>query len=143
MASYAAATAGTSNASLSSVIDANHPYFLHNSDNPGTPLVTQLLTEHNYYQWSCAVKVALSAKMKLGLIDGTLICPPVSSPHYVLWSRCNDMVLSWLLNSVSAEIRDSVSYFSIAKEIWDDLSVRFSQTNMPRVFHLRQEFGAL
>lgn len=66
--SYAAA-AGTTTASSSTavtgVIDCNHPYFLNNSDNPGTPLVTQLLTEHNYHQWSRAVSIALSAKLKL------------------------------------------------------------------------------
>lgn len=56
MTTYAAATIGAANGaasgatsgattsttpSLPSVIDVNHPYYLHNSDNPGTALVTQ------------------------------------------------------------------------------------------------------
>lgn len=82
------------------------------------------------------MSIALSTKMKLGLIDGTLHHPPASSPHCVVWSRCNDIVLSWLLNFMYVEIRNIVAYFSTAKEIWDDISVRFSQSNMPRVFQL-------
>lgn len=146
MTTYAAATAGTTagtSGTVSAIIDANHPYYLQSSDNPGIPLVTQLLTEQNYYQWSRAVFIALSAKMKLGMVDGTLPKPLVTSVHYAVWSRCNDMVLSWLLNSMSVEIRNSVAYFSTAKEIWDDLAFHFSQTNMPRVFQLRKELSSL
>lgn len=51
MASYAVATIGASNQGLPTTIDANHPYFLQNSDHPGMTLVTQLLTDQNYNQW--------------------------------------------------------------------------------------------
>ena len=96
---YAAATVGnTSHAA--SAIDANHPLYLQNSDNPGIPLVTQLLTDQNFHQWSRSVSIALNAKMKLGLINGTVPTPLVTAPQFAMWSRCNDMVLSWLLNSM-------------------------------------------
>ncbi|XP_074327563.1 uncharacterized protein LOC141665454 [Apium graveolens] len=101
MASYGAATIGnTSNTSgafssiVSSVIDTNHPYFLQTSDNPGIPLVTQPLTERNYYHRSRSIRIALPAKMKLGMIDETLPKPASTSIPYALWSRCNDMVLT-------------------------------------------------
>lgn len=146
MATYAAATIGGTSASASTiptVIDANHPYYLQTSDNPGTPLVTQALTEQNYYQWIRSISIALSAKMKLGMIDGSLPKPLPMSANFAVWSHCNDMVLSWLLNSMATEIRNSVAYFSTAKEIWDDLAVRFSQSNMPHVFQLRKELSAM
>lgn len=45
--SYAAITISVtttlSSTTTTCAIDYNHPYFLNNSDNPGTPLVTQLL----------------------------------------------------------------------------------------------------
>ncbi|XP_074330936.1 uncharacterized protein LOC141668129 [Apium graveolens] len=81
--------------------------------------------------------------MKLGMIDGSLPKPLSTSNHYALWSRYHDIVLSWLPNSMTTEICNSVAYFSTAKEIWDDLAVRFSQSNMPRVFHLRKELSSL
>lgn len=89
-----------SSSSISASIDANHPLFLHSSDNPGMLLVNQLLNEKNYNQWSRAIKLALSAKMKLGLIDGTVLPPVSTDSTYVQWSRCNDMIVSWLLNSI-------------------------------------------
>ncbi|XP_074340197.1 uncharacterized protein LOC141677941 [Apium graveolens] len=154
--SYAAAVAGAStisgtastNASSSSTtmvstIDSNHPFYIQNSDNPGIPLVTQLLTEQNYHQRSRSISIALSAKMKLGMIDGSLVKPSNDTFEYPLWVRCNDMVVSWLLNSISTEIRNSVAYFSTAKQIWDDLAIRFSQSNLPRIFQLRKELASM
>lgn len=127
----------------SGVIDPYHPYFLQTSDNPGIALVTQSLTAHNYHQWNRSVRLALSAKNKLGMVDGTLPRPVESSNLFPFWHRCNYMVLSWLLNSMSSEIRDSVVYFSTAREIWDDLAVRFTQGNVPRIFQLKKELTAL
>ncbi|XP_074367096.1 uncharacterized protein LOC141707685 isoform X3 [Apium graveolens] len=81
MASYAAATIGISlstNSSTTSptstVIDVNHPYYLSNSDNPCIPLVTQMLTDQNYSQWSRSASIALSAKMKLGHTRDKCFC---------------------------------------------------------------------
>lgn len=141
--SYAAATVGTSSNNVNSnssmaVIDNNHPYFLQSSDNPGIPLVTTLLTEQNYHQWSRSVSIALSAKLKLGFIDGSVVKPVDNNTQIAMWNRCNDMVVSWLLNSISTEIRNSVAYLSTAQQIWEDLSTRFSQSNMPRTFQLRR-----
>lgn len=133
----------TQSSSASTTIDAYHPYFLQSSDNPGIALVTQSLTVQNYQQWSRSVKLALSAKNKVGLIDGSQPKPAENSPLYAFWHRCNDMVLSWLLNSISTEIRDSVVYFSTAQEIWEDLAIRFSQGNVPRIFQLKKELTSL
>ncbi|KAL8145688.1 hypothetical protein AgCh_003726 [Apium graveolens] len=139
--SYATATAGTSSNTVS--IDTNHPYFLQSSDNPGTPLVTMLLTEQNYHQWSRSVSIALSAKLKLGFIDGSISKPTDNNIQIAMWNRCNDMVVSWLLNSISTEIRNSVAYLSTAQQIWEDLGTRFSQSNMPRTFQFCKELSSL
>jgi hypothetical protein len=37
------------------------------------------------------------------------------------WTWCNNMVLSWLLNSVSTKIGNSIIYIDDASEIWNDL----------------------
>lgn len=145
MASYAAATISVNNNTVnnSTVIDHNHPYYLQTSNNSGTPLVTQLLTDQNYYQGSRSVSIALSAKMKLGMIDESLPKSLLTASTFDVWSICNDMVISWLLNSMTVEIRNRVAYFVTAEEIRDDLAIRFSQSNMPRVFQLRKDLGAL
>lgn len=48
------------------------PYFLSSSDNPGNLLVLQPLNGKNYSTWQRSMRMALSAKNKLGFINGTL-----------------------------------------------------------------------
>nr|XP_009787368.1 PREDICTED: uncharacterized protein LOC104235332 [Nicotiana sylvestris] len=59
------------------------------------------------------------------------------------WARCNDMVLSWLLNSLSKEIAESVLYSQSAKDLWADLEDRFGQTNGAKLFRLQKELSAV
>lgn len=97
MASYAAATIGTTSSTTSSTsnaIDVNHLYYVSNSDNSGILLVTQMLTDQNYSRWSRSVFITLYAKMKLGMIDRTMPKPLSTSTLHILWSKCNDMILS-------------------------------------------------
>ena len=103
------------------------PYYLHPFDNPGLILVSQPLTEENYASWSRAMRVALSVKNKFGLVDGSIAVPDadLQPALYQSWSRSNNMVISWLLNSISKEILPTIVYYHSAAEIWSDLQDRF------------------
>ena len=59
------------------LVTQNHtsPYYLHPYDNPGTVLVSQLLANDNYPTWSQAIRMALSAKTKMGFVSGTILKP--------------------------------------------------------------------
>jgi hypothetical protein len=118
------------------------PLAIHHSDNPATVLVTPLLTVDNYGSWSRAVTMALRAKNKFGFVDGTLTSPK-NKDDIPKWQRCNDMVASWILNSVSTEIRPSILYAETAAQIWTDLKDRFSQSNAPKIYQLKQSIPAL
>ena len=83
-------------------------------------------------------------KNKLGFIDGTLSSPLVSSPSVVqAWIRCDNMVDTWLTNSVSPKLQASIIYEDTTLQIWNDLRNRFAQTNGPRVFNLQKEIAEL
>lgn len=70
--------------------DPSNPFFLHHSDNPGLALVSQPLTGENYNTWSRSMVMALTAKNKVGFIDGTIQKPvDVSDPNFLSWKRCN------------------------------------------------------
>ncbi|KAF5464279.1 hypothetical protein F2P56_014367 [Juglans regia] len=87
---------------------------------------------------------ALRAKNKIGFINGNLLQPTDSmDPLFDLWERCNDMVVSWIQNSVSPSIKSSVVFVDDAKEIWQDLQDRFSQQNGPRIFQLKKALASL
>ncbi|XP_074352122.1 uncharacterized protein LOC141691286 [Apium graveolens] len=125
--SYSSATLGSTSSSstTSTSMDVNHLYYLRPSDNSGMQLVAVILTESNYNQWSRFMEIALSSKLKLGFVDGTCTPSAPSSPLLVYWTRCNNMVTSWLLNSLSIDIHNSVVYMKTALAIWLDLETSY------------------
>ncbi|KAM2555190.1 hypothetical protein TB2_019236 [Malus domestica] len=119
--------------------DLLNPFLLHPSDQPGNILVSKTLQGDNYNTWSRAMRISLSAKNKLGLVDGTVDPPVKTDKQFALWQRCNDMVLAWILNSVHEDIASSVSYYTSATDVWADLRDRFSQGNDSRVYQIKRE----
>ncbi|KAM6548502.1 hypothetical protein CsatB_020178 [Cannabis sativa] len=115
--------------SRSQIEDPSDPYFLHHGDNPGNILVSQLLTgQDNYVAWSRAMELAISFKNKLGFLNGSISKPPISNHVlYNAWIRNNNIVISWIINSVSTEILSSILYDESTSAIWNDLKVRFQQ----------------
>ncbi|GMI96858.1 hypothetical protein HRI_003355100 [Hibiscus trionum] len=120
-----------------------NPYYLHQSDSPCTVLVTQPLVSDNYNSWKRSMIMALSAKNKLGFVDGSLTAPDSTSTLFSSWTRANNMVNSWILNSVSKDIAASLLYHSTAATIWKDLEDRFAQNNGPRIFQLKKKLSDL
>lgn len=80
--------------------------------------------EQNYNTWNIAITTALDAKNKIAFVDGSLPRPSETNPCYRIWSRCNAMVKSWILNSVTKEIYGSILRFKDASAIWQDLLVQ-------------------
>lgn len=111
------------------VIDPTHLYYIHPFDYPGMNIFSRVFDGKSYCEWRRAVINALSAKKKLGFTDCSLAIPIADLALQKAWSRCNDMVLSWLLNSLSKEIVESVFYSQSATELWSDLENRFGQMN--------------
>ncbi|CAJ2654029.1 unnamed protein product [Trifolium pratense] len=116
-----------------------NPLKLHNSDSPSLILVSKLLEPNNYGQWSRAMQISLSAKNKIGLIDGSIPKPSSTNKTLHAWQRCNDMVLSWILNSVSPDLASSIIYMDTAAAAWKDLKDRLSQGNETRIYQIQQE----
>ncbi|XP_039071462.1 uncharacterized protein LOC120218595 [Hibiscus syriacus] len=116
-----------------------NPYYLHQSDNSGTILVTQLLSNDNFHSWKRSTMLALSAKNKIGFIDGSITAPDSSMvDQYNAWMRANNLVNSWILNFFSKDIAASLLYHTSAAEMWKDLVDRFQQSNGPRLFQLKK-----
>ena len=86
----------------------------------------------------------LSAKNKIRFIDGSIKqLGDALATESQQWNRCNDMVKSWLLNSISKELSLSVIYCKLASEIWVDLKERLSQVNGPYIFQVEKEIHNL
>jgi hypothetical protein len=111
------------------------PFYLPQGESLGPFLVSQPLISENYNTWSRSMLMALIGKNKLAFVDGSLPQPSVDAgTEYHAWIRCNNMILSWILNSVSKEIAASIIYIDTCHGMRIDLKERFSQKNGPRVF---------
>ena len=69
--------------------------------------------------------MALIVKNKIGFVDGTIPRATQTDLLFNAWNRCNSMVTSWIINSVSKDIVDSLMYIATTVEIWIDLRDRF------------------
>ncbi|XP_041000611.1 uncharacterized protein LOC121246502 [Juglans microcarpa x Juglans regia] len=126
------------------LVDPTNPYRLKTSDNPGTVLVKELLTAENFSTWSRSIHHALRAKNKLEFLNGTFTKPSdPRNPLFELWERCNDMVVSWLQNSISLSLRSSVAFVDDAHVIWTELQERFSPQNGLRIYELKKTLATL
>lgn len=85
----------------------------------------------------------MSAKNKLGIVNGTIPRPAESSPIRSQWERVNDMVISWILNTVSDEISNGMDFVNTAQEVWDELNDQFSSINGHRVYQILKDLHAL
>ncbi|XP_076957007.1 uncharacterized protein LOC143632347 [Bidens hawaiensis] len=81
--------------------------------------------------------IALSAKNKLVFVNGDFVIPTDSS-QVALWKRCNDMVISWILNTLSQEISASVLYVESAQHLWLELIHRYGQINGAKFYQLQK-----
>ncbi|KAL6134080.1 hypothetical protein ACLB2K_066313 [Fragaria x ananassa] len=100
----------------------------YHSDHPGLVLVSKPLDGNNYASWCRAMSESLNAKNKLGFVNGTIKAPSrkTNRDDYASWTRCNDMVHSWILNTVTQDISDNVVYYVTAREVWEDLQGRLT-----------------
>lgn len=65
--------------------------------------------------------MALCAKEKIGMINGSCKRDLQKENLRDQWYRCDAAVLSWLVNSLSKEIIVSITFFDSACLFWEDL----------------------
>lgn len=134
----------SSDSSRSVVDQYDNPYYLHNTDHAGLILVTDRLnTGAEFHSWRRSVRMALNVRNKLGFFDGTIVKPPENHRDYGSWSRCNYMVATWLMNSVSKKIGQSLLFINTDEGIWKNLMSRFKQDDAPRVYEIEQRLSTI
>lgn len=89
------------------------------------------------------MRIALSAKNKFCFVNGVLLRPPSTDPNLAHWDRCNDMIISWIINVVSAEIRSSIIYNYTTRGIWQELEVRYGQSSGSQIFSIKKEISTI
>jgi hypothetical protein len=136
----APATRGGPSTVTDPLLDQSSPYFVHPSDGPSSVIVKPLLNGANYHSWARAMRRALGGKMKFEFVDGTIpVVTDSFDPTYRAWNRCNMLIHSWIVNSVSDSIGQSIVFMENAVDVWNDLKERFAQGDLVRISELMQE----
>ncbi|XP_060973122.1 uncharacterized protein LOC115695012 [Cannabis sativa] len=118
--------------------DVRSPYYLSTAGHPGLALATLVLTNHNFQPWKRDFKILIGAHNKTPFLDNSLPKPPPQDPLLSSSIRCNQMVQSWILHSVSPKIRSSIMYLDTTLEMWSELHNRFNQGNSSCIFKLNE-----
>ncbi|KAH0634641.1 hypothetical protein KY290_038107 [Solanum tuberosum] len=136
-------SSSTENVVSNNGVDLSSPLYMHPSDNPGVSLVQIPFDGVGYRSWRRSVLRVLSVKNKLGFINGDCKRPDPGTSQFRQWGRCDDMVTSWILNSLAKEIAESVEYVSDSFELWKELEDRYDQTNGAKLYQIQREINEL
>lgn len=100
-----------------SLLDLNsNPLYVHSVDHAGTSLVSAKLTGlGNINTWRRSMLMALGAQNKTVFVDGSYPELAVTHPDFASWSRCNNIVCTWIVNAVEKSITKSIMYMDTAR----------------------------
>ena len=77
--------------------------------------------------------------MKLPFVHGTLERPVDDRLRIDQWDACNNLVIAWIMNSVSNLIAEPILYIESASAIWKHLENRFALSNGSRKYKLNKD----
>lgn len=68
-------------------IDPSSIYYIHPSDGTTTQFVSVKFNGNGFHNWKRSMLLTLSAKNKLGFVDGTIAIPSTIAVEYKYWNH--------------------------------------------------------
>ncbi|KAA8535471.1 hypothetical protein F0562_030474 [Nyssa sinensis] len=116
----------TNSSSSSSDVIISSSSSSHQMETPHLPITAHKLNGQNYLQWSQSILMFIRGKEKDDYIIGASVAPEPTVPTHKRWIAENNMVMSWLVNSMTTDIGENFLSFDTVKEIWDMAKETFS-----------------
>ncbi|XP_076950380.1 uncharacterized protein LOC143623330 [Bidens hawaiensis] len=127
-----------------SQLDINNPLNLHASDSSTLTIINlKLKGTKNYFIWANSMKLALQVKNKYGFVTGSCVKPTDDVVLASQWDRCNSIVLTWILNSISEELYVELVYSQLAVKVWEDMKETYDKVDGSVIFNLYQKINGL
>ncbi|XP_020264107.1 uncharacterized protein LOC109840022 [Asparagus officinalis] len=112
------------------------------------------LTPTNYLLWKTQFLPLLRSFDLLGLVEGTDRCPSPSivtsesglsslTPAYTAWVRKDQLLLSWIIASLSEEVLPQVVGLATSHEVWQALHQAFGSPSHTRILQLHTQLQNL
>lgn len=90
------------------------------------PITGHKLNGNNYLQWSHSVMMFICRKGKDDYLNGVAAKPNKTDEKFKVWNAENNMVMSWLINSMTNDIGENFLLYGTTKEIWDAAKETYS-----------------
>ncbi|XP_071704595.1 uncharacterized protein [Rutidosis leptorrhynchoides] len=87
--------------------------------------------------------LALGTKNKLGFINGTCVKSTTDAVLSAQWDRCNIVVLSWILGTLTEELYSGQNFNSLALNVWNDLNKTYDKKDGSVIFNLHHKINSL
>uniref|UniRef100_A0A2N9EQM2 Uncharacterized protein n=1 Tax=Fagus sylvatica TaxID=28930 RepID=A0A2N9EQM2_FAGSY len=109
------------------------------------------LDRTNYPLWLAQIVPILKSKNLMGFVTGTNPCPPEFKrntdgtvttevdPRYATWHQQDQMILSWINNSLSPTVLSTVAQFTSSQATWSSLEKRYASQSKNRILQLRHD----
>ncbi|KAF5473053.1 hypothetical protein F2P56_009698 [Juglans regia] len=119
-----------------------------------TQLISIKLDETNYLAWTAQFKPILKSHNLLGFIDGSNLCPAVFvddnaaknesvNPAYTSWQSRDQLLLSWIISSISPALVASLYGLDSSFLAWQSLVACFASQSKFRISHLKRQLQNL
>ncbi|KAK6164426.1 hypothetical protein DH2020_001290 [Rehmannia glutinosa] len=121
---------------------------------PQSQLITCRLTESNYLVWKMQVWAVVKGYSLDGYLTGEVKVPKEFlsettentkkvNPAYISWIRQDQLLMSWLLSSLSENILVSVVGSNTSMEVWKWLENNFASQNAAKVMQYRLQLQTM
>jgi gag-polypeptide of LTR copia-type len=111
------------------------------------------LNNDNFLSWKFLILPHARGHDLLSFLDGTRQPPPstislsdgstASNPDFITWTRQDQLLLAWLLSTISEAVVPQVVHCSTASELWKELHLRYSSQSLARVMDLKLQIQSL
>ncbi|KAK6116197.1 hypothetical protein DH2020_050053 [Rehmannia glutinosa] len=116
-------------------------------------LLTVKLSENNFLVWRQQVLAAVRGYGLEGYLDGTLPPPErvsvngdnqkIINPEFLAWTRQDQLIMSWILSSLSERILVSIVGLESSKTVWEALDISFASQNGAKIMQYKLQLQTL
>ncbi|XP_019051492.1 PREDICTED: uncharacterized protein LOC104586965 [Nelumbo nucifera] len=126
---------------------------------PQLPNITRYipvkLTSKNYLLWKNQFLPILYTHKLMGIVNGSTPTPPkeivdpsdpsrsIPNPTFERWFQLNQLILNWLISSLTGSIMAQVIGLRSSQEVWNALSKSYSTLSHSRIFQLQRQLQSL
>lgn len=124
-------------------LDGGNPLNMNPNDSTSIYLIPfKLIGLKNYRIWASVMELALQARNKFTFVDGTCIQSAYYASNVLSaqWDRCNIVLLTWIMNSTSANVYMGLVY---SAAVWKDLESTYDKVNGYVIFNLLHKISSL